>query len=287
MSSIGILERIAAWPWIEGATILCGFAWGAMFGSFINVVAHRLPRGASLVTSPSRCPRCGAAIRPQDNVPVLGWLLLRGRCRDCGGEIPATYPLVEAGCGTLIAFLAATELVAAGAWPGRRQAGIDRLLQGDLAVLASFGLHAAVVLMIVAWSRLDAANWRLSRVWLAASLAAAAAALAAVPRAGPRLVWQGVPEGDTTADGLAAAALGMVAGALAARATAVMLGPAGRGQALTWGLPLVGSVLGWQAVTISAALAAVGSRLGRLGPGGTGLVLALLATVGLSLRHRF
>jgi leader peptidase (prepilin peptidase)/N-methyltransferase len=56
---------------------------GACVGSFLNVVAYRMPRGMSVVWKPSHCPRCGHAIRARDNVPVLGWLLLGGRCRDC------------------------------------------------------------------------------------------------------------------------------------------------------------------------------------------------------------
>ena len=57
--------------------------FGAMIGSFLNVVAYRLPRGESLVTPGSHCPGCDTPIKPYDNVPVLGWLLLRGRCRNC------------------------------------------------------------------------------------------------------------------------------------------------------------------------------------------------------------
>ena len=64
-------------------------------GSFLNVVIHRLPRGESLVSPGSRCPACGSAIAPYDNVPVVSWLVLRGRCRRCGEPIPARYPLVE------------------------------------------------------------------------------------------------------------------------------------------------------------------------------------------------
>jgi leader peptidase (prepilin peptidase)/N-methyltransferase len=70
--------------------------FGAMVGSFLNVVAYRLPRDESLVKPASRCPACGAAIKPYDNVPVLGWLLLRGRCRACRNPISSRYPIVEA-----------------------------------------------------------------------------------------------------------------------------------------------------------------------------------------------
>src|ERR687896_392467 len=68
---------------------------GALIGSFLNVVIHRLPLGESLVSPGSRCPSCGAPIAPYDNVPVLSWLLLRGRCRRCGVRISPRYPAVE------------------------------------------------------------------------------------------------------------------------------------------------------------------------------------------------
>jgi leader peptidase (prepilin peptidase)/N-methyltransferase len=68
---------------------------GALIGSFLNVVIHRLPLGESLLTPGSRCPSCRAPVRAFDNVPVLSWLLLRGRCRGCGAPISPRYPAVE------------------------------------------------------------------------------------------------------------------------------------------------------------------------------------------------
>ena len=76
---------------------------GALIGSFLNVVIHRLPLGESLVTPGSHCPSCGAPVRAFDNVPVLSWLLLRGRCRACGEAISPRYPLVELTTGLLYA----------------------------------------------------------------------------------------------------------------------------------------------------------------------------------------
>jgi leader peptidase (prepilin peptidase) / N-methyltransferase len=78
---------------------------GAIFGSFFNVVAYRLPRRQSLSRPRSRCPRCEAPIKPYDNVPILSWLALRGRCRACGTRISARYPLVEAGTALLCALV--------------------------------------------------------------------------------------------------------------------------------------------------------------------------------------
>nr|WP_231126931.1 A24 family peptidase [Motilibacter aurantiacus] len=68
---------------------------GLAVGSFLNVVVWRVPRGESVVAPGSHCPSCAAAVRTRDNVPVLSWLLLRGRCRDCGTPISLRYPLVE------------------------------------------------------------------------------------------------------------------------------------------------------------------------------------------------
>jgi leader peptidase (prepilin peptidase)/N-methyltransferase len=69
---------------------------GAIAGSFLNVVAYRLPRRESIVSPGSRCPGCGAPVRPYDNVPIVSYLVLRGRCRGCSARISPRYPLVEA-----------------------------------------------------------------------------------------------------------------------------------------------------------------------------------------------
>jgi leader peptidase (prepilin peptidase)/N-methyltransferase len=77
---------------------------GLLIGSFVNVVVYRVPAGMSIVAPPSACPNCGRHIRGFDNIPVLSWLLLRGRCRDCREPISWRYPAVE--LGTAILFLA-------------------------------------------------------------------------------------------------------------------------------------------------------------------------------------
>jgi leader peptidase (prepilin peptidase) / N-methyltransferase len=76
---------------------------GLCLGSFLNVVAYRVPAGMSLLAPPSACPGCGAAIRPYDNVPVLSWLILGGHCRSCKQSISPRYPLTEAATGALFA----------------------------------------------------------------------------------------------------------------------------------------------------------------------------------------
>jgi leader peptidase (prepilin peptidase)/N-methyltransferase len=78
------------------------FVFGLAIGSFMTVVAARVPAGESVVRPRSKCPSCGAEIRNRDNIPVLGWLLLRGRCRSCGARISIRYPVLELATGVLI-----------------------------------------------------------------------------------------------------------------------------------------------------------------------------------------
>jgi leader peptidase (prepilin peptidase)/N-methyltransferase len=85
--------------------VFCG-ALGLVIGSFLNVVVWRVPRNQSIVRPRSHCPSCQADIRPRDELPVVSWLLLRGRCRDCSSPISVRYPLVELLTGALFAGLA-------------------------------------------------------------------------------------------------------------------------------------------------------------------------------------
>ena len=104
---------------------------GLLIGSFLNVVIHRVPRGESVVSPPSACPGCRREIRPRDNVPVVSWLLLRGRCRDCSTTISARYPLVEAGTALLFGVMAL-------------RFGLDPVLPAYL-YLAAVGLALALI----------------------------------------------------------------------------------------------------------------------------------------------
>jgi leader peptidase (prepilin peptidase)/N-methyltransferase len=124
---------------------------GLLIGSFVNVVAYRVPAGLSVVRPRSACPACGHVVRERDNVPVLSWLLLRGRCRDCAVPIPVRYPAVEAFTAVLFAAVATVEqrpavlaacLVVAGA--GVALAHID-LEHGRL----PFGITAVAALLSV------------------------------------------------------------------------------------------------------------------------------------------
>lgn len=96
---------LGAGLWAAAALAAAG-AFGTLIGSFLNVVVYRVPAGLSVVRPGSACPGCGAPIRPWDNIPVLSWLVLRGRCRDCAQPISARYPLVESATGVLFVAVA-------------------------------------------------------------------------------------------------------------------------------------------------------------------------------------
>jgi prepilin signal peptidase PulO-like enzyme (type II secretory pathway) len=90
------------WRVLVTFVVVLAVVLGALIGSFLNVVVYRVPAGKSVVSPPSACGNCGHRIRWYDNVPVVSWLVLRGKCRDCGDRISVRYPLVEAG--TAVAF---------------------------------------------------------------------------------------------------------------------------------------------------------------------------------------
>lgn len=88
------VHPLALWAVLAGV-------FGLAIGSFLNVVIYRVPAGESVINPPSRCPSCGNTIRNRHNVPVIGWLMLRGKCADCANPISARYPIVEAATGAL------------------------------------------------------------------------------------------------------------------------------------------------------------------------------------------
>lgn len=212
------------------------FALGAAIGSFLNVVIYRLPRGMSLSRPSSRCPACRHRIRWRDNVPVLGWLWLRGRCRDCRFPISPRYPFVEATVGVAFLLLAVVELYSGGTnLPHWRHEGGLRGLS-----LPSAGLHVLTLLHGVLFAALVAAAWMDQDgqrvpvgVWLVPAVP-----LAVTEWLHPAGAWLGLPVG---------ALAGLAVGALYGSRLPTVVG-----------LALIGGYLGWQgAVTAAgAALAA-------------------------------
>ena len=130
---------------------------GAAFGSFGNVVIHRVPRGQSLARPPSSCPSCGSRIRSVDNIPIASYVLLRGRCRSCGARISARYAIVEAAAAGLA--VASVLRFGAGEW-----AAFAALASIVLLVLAAIDLeHRRLPNVIVLPATAVAAVWILVR----------------------------------------------------------------------------------------------------------------------------
>lgn len=258
----------SGFPGAELVLVAMAFIWGAILGSFVNVVIHRLPRGQSVVTHGSRCPACGASIRPRDNVPILGWLLLGGRCRDCGAAISAGYPAIEAGCGAIAAIIAAAELSGFGSpLLAASRPGIDRLLSGDWRIALAWAIHTVIPVAMLAWNLTAAlagtAATEASRRHPthdgcdAAALVAAAviALVTAAPAVGPPgfLIDGRAPEAlrgwQAT---FVASCLGVVAGRFAGAVTG-----AGGDRC---GLATFGAAAGWQAVVV-VTIVTMGVRL--------------------------
>lgn len=219
-------------------------ALGALIGSFLNVVIHRVPAGQSVVHPPSACPHCGNRIRPYDNVPVVSWLVLRGRCRDCGTRIPVRYPLVEAG--TAVAFglvawwmlgplsAAGDVVAAAGAWG---------LLAGALLLVAHLWLAA----VSIALTAIDLETHRLPNVIVLPGYAVAAIGLGL-----PALL-----AGDLERLAIAAAGAGILFAAYAAMAIAW---PGGMGMGDVKLAGVLGAFLGfagWAVLAVGAFAAFV------------------------------
>lgn len=121
---------------------------GGCIGSFLNVVAYRLPRGISVVWKPSHCPKCNHPIRFRDNVPVFGWLWLRGRCRDCGASISARYAIIEAVMGLVFFILAFTELLH-GSPHTDLTGAIDVVWNPQWRAIGSYAYHCLLVSILV------------------------------------------------------------------------------------------------------------------------------------------
>ncbi|WP_395640467.1 prepilin peptidase [Pseudolysinimonas sp.] len=225
---------------------------GTLIGSFLNVVVYRVPLGKSIVAPPSACGSCGHVVRAYDNIPLVSWLVLRGKCRDCAAPISARYPLVELGGAIafgLVAWRFAPDVVGAltaGAVPGAI-AGI--LVLVAFLYLAAIGLALALI---------DLDTRRLPNVLVL-----------------PMYVVGGVLFTATAAisgrwDLLATAAIGMAGLGLLYLVLAVVR-PGGMGMGDVKLAGALGLFLGW----LGPETLAVGAIAGFLLGGGAGVVLLL------------
>lgn len=276
---------------------------GGLFGSFLNVVAYRVPRGGSVVGRRSHCPRCGTMIRGRDNVPVLGWLLLRGRCYACRGWISARYPVVEAIMALGVMLLATRELATnggnlPGGGPGFPDGPDLVFVHASWRVMGIFAWHVSLLATLVVWGLFAIDGHRPSLRGLVAVVCLLAVPGIVVPGLLPidvagkvgwtagRSTWMAVAASAGVA--LVGGGVGWLAGAIPGSVVAA------RGAAWVWraaGL-VAGAVLGWQAgvavalvglglaVAWSAVcLVAVGWRRGGLGWVGSAALALPIASV--------
>lgn len=276
------------------------FTVGATIGSFLNVVAYRLPRKESLISSPSRCPGCQTAILPRDNLPIFGWLLLKGECRSCHQPISSRYPLVELATGCIFLLLFLVELISGGRnLPIRSPnmfCGVIWILfytKWDLVGIYSY--HCALLSTLFAWSLIEYDEHEVPTTTLITSCICFVI---------PPIVWQklhpvpgfGGREVESLWGSLgtmaAGAALGGVLGCILTNGLSFARIPDGQTQRnqniLIAGCVLVGIVLGWQGVLGTAAvllLAWAAFRLGRFVPTKpiSGFVLVLATAFHLSV----
>ncbi len=236
---------------------------GACLGSFLNVIVYRLPRGMSIVAPGSRCPHCRQPIRWHHNIPIVSWLVLRGRCTDCGSRIAVRYPLVEAVTASFFLLAFATE---------PEPAVGSGLPAGHIVRMAAAGYHGLLMTWLFCfWLTEREAGHPESRrfPWWLAACGVACGPLLYAAAAG---VWQATaidgasltPIVEPSAPGLARRGLGMlVAGLLAGAAWPVLaVGPMGRQGRLVGvaGLLVVGGFLG-PALAMLAAVAAATALL--------------------------
>ncbi len=225
MSSVELFSEAVTW-----VVALWMMVMGGVIGSFLNVVVYRLPAGKSLITPGSQCPACNHPIRWFDNLPVLSWLILRGRCRDCHTAISPRYPIVEA-------ITAAMFLVV---WWVECRGGGDDLLDGNLLAFLPYHLLLLCTLLAAALIEYDGHQAPL-KLFLPAIIAGVLAPLA----------W---PDGWTgwIANNVVGLAVGAFGGWLVYLASrdpekkAIFLGPA-----------CVGLFLGWQAAAVVSLLSIV------------------------------
>jgi leader peptidase (prepilin peptidase)/N-methyltransferase len=224
------------------AVFLFGLFWlaiGGAIGSFLNVVIYRLPRGLNLAKPPSSCPACGHRIRWHDNVPVVGWLSLRGRCRACRYPIAPRYPLVEATVALIFVILAFAELFTGGKnLPFRRPEPGGLWMMGQWSTelhLLTF-LHCALFTSLVALALIDQDGMPTPVGVVAVPLGLLVVAA---------IFYRDITPGNILLGLLAGAACGFVLGFL--------YEPARRSRvpAATAGLALVGAFLGWQGALVA------------------------------------
>jgi leader peptidase (prepilin peptidase)/N-methyltransferase len=274
------------------------FALGAAVGSFLNVVVYRLPRRMNLMHPPSHCPRCRTAIRPLDNIPIVSWLWLGGRCRVCRLPIPPRYFRVELLVALLFLGLALAEMHAPWRQAMRNIPRVAAPLErsAGLPFWFAYATHAALAVTLLAAAQIDRAGFRTPKRLFAPAILLGLVTAAIWPRSVRLAAWESLPLAGWQA-GLATAVAGLAFGAL----VGLLVGFWWRVGARSAGWPrfapammlaTVGLVLGWQrtsllAVGVLAALLPLALAIKRSGgrlyfaPAALVLLFTLPCLVGL------
>lgn len=281
------LVQLAVGSWV--------FTLAATLGSFLNVVVHRLPQGRSVVTGRSSCPACGGPVLARDNIPVIGWLMLGGRCRWCHTEIAGRYPIVEALCGGMFLALWYGELLSGGATIPIREPNFYNglvwiVLYPKWDLIGIFLYHVAMLSLLLVWSLIAVDRQRIPLWHSIVGLGVMTLLPMLFPRLHPvpvglpvqnifQISWGPFPSGLSGAawfrDGLTVSLVGLLAGAGimgALVAVAAIRNWAGEWAAagkmvkaqrqqpsggVVCGLLLIGVAQGWQAVATVSALAMI------------------------------
>jgi leader peptidase (prepilin peptidase)/N-methyltransferase len=248
----------------EWAICIWLFLVGACVGSFLNVVMYRLPRGEPLAYPASRCPRCHQSIALRDNIPIVSWLVLRGRCRWCGGAISPRYPMVEALTATWFLALGVAVYVAGASHlpaPGlMSRSAWERLPSSATAPPAALvAYHAVLVSYLIVAAGIQYDGLRVPRRWTAFALLVGAGAPLVWPELRPvaSMLQAARDAASAGIDAAAGVAVGGLLGLVMTPAVRWGSGPRGTaGDALSM-LATLGAYVGWQTAIALSTLAAV------------------------------
>jgi leader peptidase (prepilin peptidase)/N-methyltransferase len=254
------------WPplWVMelSAKILLGawlFYFGACVGSFLNVVVYRLPRGMNLVHPGSHCPHCGHAIRRRDNLPIFGWLLLGGQCRDCRAPISSRYFWVELYVALAFLLVFLCEFVVPRFYANPPGAFTGRVLltpRDTLPFWCAYATHVLLITTLIAATLIDWDGFRTPRSLFWPLLVAGFVLPLVWPEIRRLPAWRGLVAEPAWQAGLIDGVVGLVEGILAGVLAGACwsLGSRGRGWpkfAPVFMLASVGVVLGWQRTLLS------------------------------------
>ncbi len=256
---------------VESLFVLLALGFGSSIGSFLNVVAYRMPRKLSVIFNPSHCPNCSHPIKARDNLPILGWILLQGKCRNCGEPISPRYPIVEAIAGAIFLFLFLVQLTSGGANLPLRESNIGTGVlwtvmdtRWDLMAICLY--HAALFMLLLTLALFDFDRQAVPRRFLLFALVAAALppfwvkGLLLVPNVRkpgtlelPTVMFETMMVG-----GAAGLFLSLIHPKVREYGRKGLLHP------FAIGLILIGIALGWQAMVVITALWLVSYLIGRV-----------------------